>query len=155
GIVALGAALLTAQAMREDARDATYQEQRAKADERAAVANRLARAGVPPEGPLVMLRRDPSVRGPALFDAHCASCHTPWEHGKDEDRTAPRLDGWSTEAWVLDMLHDPDGDARFGRTPYKGEMPSLDVRPEDAVESWTPMPKDEMAAVAAFLFREG
>lgn len=153
--VALGAGLLTAQAMRDDARDPGFQKERAKADERAAAANRIAMEGVPPEGPLAMLERDPDLRGPKLFDQHCAGCHTLGDHGSEKDRTAPKLDGWSTEAWILGMLHEPDGDARFGRTPYKGEMPSVDVRPEDAAESWKPMPKEEMEAVAAFLFHEG
>jgi ubiquinol-cytochrome c reductase cytochrome b subunit len=68
---------------------------------------------------------------------------------------APKLDGWSTEPWLLEMMHDPDGDARFGRSPYKGEMPSMDVKPKDADASWTPMPADDMKAAAAFLASEG
>ncbi len=153
--IALGAGLLTAQAMRDDAHDPGFQKERTKADERAAAANRIAMDGVPPDGPLAMLRRDPETRGPELFDKHCASCHTLGDHGSEKDRNAPKLDGWSTEAWILDMLHDPDGDARFGRTPYKGEMPSMAVKPKDAEESWKPMPKEEQKAVAAFLWSEG
>jgi mono/diheme cytochrome c family protein len=49
------------------------------------------------------------------------------------------------------MMHDPDGDARFGRTAYKGEMPSMDVKPPDADESWKGMATDDMKAAAAFL----
>jgi ubiquinol-cytochrome c reductase cytochrome b subunit len=111
--------------------------------------------GVPPEGPLAMLRNDPETRGPELFDKHCAGCHTLKGHGSEKDRNAPVLDGWSTEAWILEMLHDPDGDTRFGRTPYKGEMPSMDVPPKDDDGTFKPMPREEMTAVAKFLWSEG
>jgi ubiquinol-cytochrome c reductase cytochrome b subunit len=153
--VALGAVVLTAKAQADDRADATFQKERARADVRAKVATKLARDGVPPEGPLAMLARAPEVRGPELFAKHCATCHTLGEHGSEKERTAPRLDGWATEKWLLDMMHDPDGDDRFGRTPYKGEMPSLDVKPSDADELWKPMPADDMKAAAAFLASEG
>jgi ubiquinol-cytochrome c reductase cytochrome b subunit len=155
GLIALGAVLLTAQAMREDARDARFQKERVKADERAAAANRIALGGVPPEGPLAMLARAPEVRGPELFDKNCAGCHVLGTLGSEKDRTAPKLDGWGTEAWIMSMIHDPDGDLRFGRTPYKGEMPSVDMKPKDAPDSWKPMPEEEKRAVAQFLAQEG
>ncbi len=154
-LVAVGAMGLTFVAQADDAKDQAFQKERAKADARAKSAVKLAMAGVPPEGPLVMLARSPELRGPELFDKHCAGCHTLGEHGDDKDRNAPKLDGWSTEKWILDMLHDPDADERFGRTPYKGEMPSMDVRPKDADESWTPMAADDMKASAAFLASQG
>ena len=150
-IVAVGAVGLTFKAQADDASDAAFQKERAKADVRAKAAVRLAMDGVPPEGPLAMLARSPEIRGPELFDKYCAGCHTFGEHGDEKERNAPKLDGWSTERWILDMLHDPDGDERFGRTAYKGEMPSMDVKPKDADESWTPMSAEDMKAAAAFL----
>ena len=152
--VAAGVALLTTVAERSDAADAGFQKERTKADARAEAANRLAMDGVPPEGPLAMMQRAPELRGPELFEKHCASCHVLGDHGTEKDRTAPKLDGWSTERWILDMIHDPDGDARFGRTSYKGEMPSVDVASKDAV-SFKPMAEDEKLAVAAFLASQG
>lgn len=149
--IGIGAVLLTLTAMRDDARDAGFQKERVKADERAAAASRIAMAGVPPEGPLAMLKRAPELRGPELFDKYCAGCHTLGSHGSEKDRTAPKLDGWSTEAWILGMLHDPDSDDRFGRTPYRGEMPSVDTKPKDAPASWKPMPEEEKKAIARFL----
>jgi len=154
-VVGLGAVGLTAKARVDDANDATFQTERAKADLRAKASVRLAMDGVPPEGPLVMLARSPEIRGPELFEKHCAACHRLGEHGSEKERSAPVLDGWGTEKWIRDMLHDPDGDERFGRTSYKGEMPSLDVKPSDADESWSPMTASDMDAVAAFLAREG
>lgn len=153
-LVGAGVFGLTAQAMRDDARDPEFQKARAAADARAATAVRLAREGVPPDGPLAMLRRAPEVRGPELFEKHCASCHVLGSLGDEKERNAPVLDGWGTEAWILAMLHDPDGDTRFGRTPYKGEMPSVDVPPKDA-EGFKPMPREDMEAAAAFLASQG
>jgi ubiquinol-cytochrome c reductase cytochrome b subunit len=147
----LGSAALTWRAVADDARDPAFQRAQKKAVARAEVAVRIAREGVPPEGPLAMLARAPEVRGPELFDKHCASCHVLGDHGNEKDRTAPKLDGWGSEAWILRMLHDPDHDDRFGRTAYKGEMPSMDVKPNDADESWKPMSAEDMRATAAFL----
>lgn len=154
-LIAAGAAGLTVLAQRQDAHDPAFQKERVKADERATIANRIAKEGVPPEGPLVMMKRDPDLRGPELFDKHCGGCHTLGVHGVEKDRTAPRLDGWSTEAWALEMIHDPDGDTRFGRSPYKGEMPSVDVPGEGAPATFKPMSAADKNAVAAFLASQG
>lgn len=150
-LIAMGAVGLTIQAQRQDAHDTGFQKERVKADERAAIANRIAKDGVPPEGPLAMMKRDPELRGPELFDKHCAGCHTLGAHGVEKDRTAPRLDAWGTEAWVLEMIHEPDGDARFGRSVYKGEMPSVDVPGPGAPPTFKPMAADDKNAIAAFL----
>ena len=154
-LIAVGAVGLTLQAQRQDAQDAAFQKQRIKADDRAAVANRIAKDGVPPEGPLAMMKREPDLRGPELFDKHCGACHVLGAHGVEKDRTAPKLDGWGTEAWVLEMLHDPDGDARFGRSVYKGEMPSVDVAPIGGAPGFRPMSTDDKNDVAAFLASQG
>jgi ubiquinol-cytochrome c reductase cytochrome b subunit len=154
GAIAIGVVALTLVSWRDDARDPVFQKARAKADARARTAVRIAREGVPPEGPLAMLARAPEVRGPELFARHCASCHMLGEHGNDKDRNAPKLDGWSTEPWILAMIHDPDGDERFGRTSYKGEMPSVDVAPKDKSD-FKPMPEEDQRAVAAFLASQG
>jgi ubiquinol-cytochrome c reductase cytochrome b subunit len=154
-LMAAGAVGLTLQAQREDAGDAAFQKERIKADERATIANRIAKQGVPPEGPLAMMKRDPDLRGPELFDKHCTACHTLGAHGADEDRTAAKLDGWGTEAWALAMIHEPDGDARFGRSIYRGEMQSVDVPGPDSPKTFTPMAAGDKAAVAAFLASNG
>jgi ubiquinol-cytochrome c reductase cytochrome b subunit len=151
---ALVVAGLTYGAMAADARDATFQKQRAVANDRARKANELAMAGVPVEGPLEMMRRDPELRGRALFEKNCATCHVLEGLGDPQKATAPVLDGWGTEAWVLVTLHDPDSDARFGRTPFAGMMPSVDTPPKDQpadAPPFKPMPEDEKRAVAAFL----
>lgn len=152
--IGLGAVLLTTLAFRSDAADAGFQKERALADVRAKRAVELAKAGVPPEGPLAMMARDPVLHGPVLFEKHCAGCHVLAGLGTEKDRTAPVLDGWGTEAWIMQMMHDPDGDARFGRTAYKGEMPSMDVAPPGDAD-FKPMSKGDMQAAAAFLASQG
>src|SRR4029077_12266151 len=136
-----------------------YLKQRAMADARAAAAVKLAMSGVPPAGALEMMQRDPELRGHDLFAQHCAACHVLEDLGDPKKATAAKLDGWGTPAWIAAMIHEPDAPQFFGRGPYKGEMPSVDVRPKGklANEPWTPMIKSdaENRAVAAFLAAQG
>jgi len=154
-----GAVVLGGMAWRKDARDEVFTKQRAKADLRAAAAARLAMGGVPPEGPLAMLRADPELRGRDLFDQHCASCHVLGDLGDPKKAAASKLDGWGTPPWIGKMIHDPDAPEFFGRGPFKDNMPSVDTRPKDkpADESWKPMVHDpaELEAVVAFLASQG
>ncbi len=156
-VAALLVGSLTYAAMRHDAHDARFQAQVARATRRADVAKRLAAGGVPVQGPLYMLAHDPELRGESLFKEHCASCHVLGELGDAKKANAPKLDGWGTEAWVLGMLHDPDADERFGKTPYRGDMPSMDVPPSDPDERarFKPMSTQDMTAAAAFLTSQG
>jgi ubiquinol-cytochrome c reductase cytochrome b subunit len=151
----LGAtALLGALALHADAHDATLALARAKADKRAAVAIELGMQGVPPEGPLAMLARDPELRGEAIFAERCAPCHVLGDLGDPAKATAATLDGWGTAAWVRSVLHDPDAPNRFGRTPYKGIMPSFDTPPKDARLNGQPFKatsEADLQAVATFL----
>ena len=79
---------------------------------------------VPPEGARSLLRNDPKVQGPILFEKHCASCHshTPidkaaskemlanenfWiqrNHIAAEEPSAPNLYNYATRDWVAGML---------------------------------------------------
>jgi ubiquinol-cytochrome c reductase cytochrome b subunit len=145
---------LTELSLSSDASNAEFQAARRKADRRAEIANRLALAGVPAAGPLEMMHDDPELRGEELFAKNCAGCHVLGEQGDRTKASAPTLDGWGTSAWVLAMIHDPDGPTRFGHTPYKGQMPSVDQAPKDRKPDdppFKPMPREEMEALAAFL----
>lgn len=150
-----GAVALGAMAMHKDGKDAQYLKARRKADVQAAAAAEIAKAGVPPQGALYMVRHDPELRGADLFDKHCASCHVLAGYGDPKKASATNLDGWTTPRWIESMTHDPDGAEFFGRGPFKGKMPSVDVRPKDvpAGEPWTPMVHSdaERKAVALFL----
>jgi ubiquinol-cytochrome c reductase cytochrome b subunit len=155
-VLVFGAAVaLGVLAARKDAHDAQYAKTRAKADLRAVAAAKLAMGGVPPEGALAMVRSDPELRGRDLFEQHCAGCHVLGDLGDPKKATLAKLDGWGTTTWIAAMIHDPDAPEYFGRGPYKGEMPSVDVRPKNKPpeEKWTPMVASDAdrAAVAAFL----
>jgi len=154
-----GAVVLGGVAWHKDSRDPVYAKQRAKADLRATAAAKLAMAGVPPEGALAMVQADPELRGRDLFDQHCASCHVLGDLGDPKKATASKLDGWGTTQWISAMIHDPDAPEFFGRGPFNGNMPSVDVRPKDkpATEAWRPMvaTESERNAVAAFLASQG
>ena len=134
-----------------DARDAKFQKTLTDERKQAAVAIDLAKKGVPPAGPLVMLRDDPELRARRLFTDKCASCHMLGDLGDKKKADAPVLDGWSTEPWIVSVLHDPDSNDRFGQTAYKGDMPSMDVPPKDDKGDFKPMSKDDMTAVAQLL----
>ena len=68
----------------------------------------------------------------------------------------PDLTGFGTHAWVLGVLDDPDAAHRFGRTPFKGRMPSMTRPPEDpgAAKMWTPLLPADQESIAAFLEAE-
>jgi ubiquinol-cytochrome c reductase cytochrome b subunit len=154
----LGIGVLTLLSMRDDARDPKFQEARALADEQANTATKLALAGVPAAGPLEMLRNDPELRGRAIFEKKCASCHVLGKLGDRKKAGASVLDGWGTETWILEMMHDPDAPEKMGRTPFKGRMPSMDVAPKDAAPDappFKPMTPGDMKAAASFLASQG
>jgi ubiquinol-cytochrome c reductase cytochrome b subunit len=150
----LGAGLLTAKSRYADATDEAYQKARALADARAARAIVLAEQGVPPEGPLAMLRDDPEDRGRALFTQHCVACHRLGDLAPPEGKaTAPDLTGYGTATWIYGLLDSPDSDRWFGKTPFKGMMPSVVHPPQDpeAARAWRPMSAEDQQATALFL----
>jgi ubiquinol-cytochrome c reductase cytochrome b subunit len=152
--LAAGAALLTVASLRADAADAEFARARAAASRKAARAIELARAGIPPEGPLAMLRADPETRGPELFAAKCASCHRLGDLGPPAGKhTAPDLTGFGTGKWIHAVLEDPDADDKFGRTPFKGMMPSMTRPPADpeAAKLFVPLSAGDREAITAFL----
>lgn len=153
-LVLLGGAGLIAKSYASDAADADYQRARKLADERAARAIALFKEGVPPEGALAMVRNDPETRGADLYQAQCASCHRLGDYrSPDGKQTAPDLTGFGTKKWALAVLDDPDADHLFGKTAFKGQMPSLTRPPSDpeAAKLFSPMSPADQDAVAEFL----
>ncbi len=98
----------------------TLREEIRQAEAAAARAVRLAGAGVPAEGPVQLLRRDPLTAGKELFKQHCATCHTHGRDFKNEKPTASDLEGFGTQPWVLRLLTNPGHDDFFGRTKLTG-----------------------------------
>ncbi len=150
----LGVVALTIFAKWTDAHDVQLQKALAQADKRSEIALKLAQNGVPASGPLDMLANDPELRGETIFTEKCSVCHLLGDIGDKKKHNGPVLDGWGTEAWILQMLHDPDSDSHFGKTPYSGEMPSMDTPPKDKPDAKL-MSKDDMNAAAAFLASQG
>lgn len=153
-LLGLGAAALTFVSVSSDAKDKDFLQARQQAQKQADRALVLAKRGVPPAGPLHMLATDPRTQGPILFAKHCAACHQLGTLGPPKGKqTAPKLDGFGTKAWVLEVLQHPDADHLFGKTPFAGMMPSLTIPPKDkvAAEFFTPMKKADQDAIALFL----
>ena len=77
--------------------------------------------GIPPEGPLALLARDPQTRGPKLFAANCASCHRFDGHNglgevPGEPPNASDLKGFASYDWIRGLLDNPMDDRFLGRT---------------------------------------
>lgn len=100
-------------------------------------ARALARRGIPPEGPLEMLRNDPAVRPSELFAQHCGTCHA--VRGVSRQRRAPRLDGYGSRAWAAAFVTWPDHPELMGTTEIH-DMPAQRRRLREegvrAVSEW-------------------
>ncbi|HEX4146104.1 MAG TPA: cytochrome b N-terminal domain-containing protein [Pirellulales bacterium] len=137
-VLVVGATLLTARAFWDDhyGRDAAdYLQAVADADQDSERAAELAAGGIPPEGAIALVRRDPKIQGRKLFAAQCAQCHdhrsepavasgTASESEPARDG-APRLTDFASREWIAGLL-DPkriDGPDYFGPTRHHdGQM---------------------------------
>ena len=141
GVGVVGIVFLTWQSMHEDANDEQFQASAIQAHHRAERAIALAGNGIPPGGPLEMLRLDPFTRGPDLYAANCTKCHVLKGQGEYE---APVHTGFASRAWITGMIHDPQDPRYFGRTEIddmKAMGDKLDPR--------------QMKGVVEFLFAQG
>jgi mono/diheme cytochrome c family protein len=136
----VGIAVLTMQAFSDDAHDKEYQAAVAKSHLRAQRAIELAKQGIPPGGPLVMLSNDPMSYGADLYAQHCQSCHVLDGEG---DREAPEHTGYGSRAWVLGLLNDPHGDKYFGPTEI------------DDMKSMSKLGEPTLKAITEFLYSLG
>jgi ubiquinol-cytochrome c reductase cytochrome b subunit len=154
----LGIGALTTAGLVSDRKNPELQKARAAQARLDRRALQIARhAGVAPAGALAMMREDPLLKGEDLFRQHCASCHRLGELGPADGKLAgPSLDGWGSEAWVMEVLDNPDAPHLFGNTPYNGKMPSYTRPPRDPKDAanFTPMPQEQRQAIARFLAGE-
>jgi ubiquinol-cytochrome c reductase cytochrome b subunit len=90
-----------------------------KAEVLASRAIQLAGEGIPAEGAVYLLRRDPLTKGKELFGQHCAVCHSHGGDFKTDKATASDLNGFGTKEWVRGLLDNPADDHYFGRTKFK------------------------------------
>ena len=137
----LAIVLLTNLSLQADAKDAQYQRSLAVSKVRGERAIVLAHKGVPPAGPLEMLKRDPLTRGPDLYAQYCTKCHVLDGAGEQD---APVHTGFASRAWILGMIADPQADHYFGKTDID-EMKPMGGK----------LGRANAAAVTEFLFAQG
>lgn len=120
---------LTLIALREDRVDPVSYQHRLEGEREADAALRLARAGIPPAGPLEMIEMDPVQHGRKLFAAHCMNCHTLDGLGGYE---APELTSYLSEEWLEGFLRHPRSPEYYGETKLRDmdpvEIPGADMK---------------------------
>ncbi|HET8935701.1 MAG TPA: cytochrome b N-terminal domain-containing protein, partial [Polyangiales bacterium] len=137
----IGVVFLTWQSFNDDAHDENFQRAAEAAHVRAERAIALAGNGIPPLGPIEMLRLDPETRGPDVYAQNCTKCHV-LNHVGEYD--APVHTGFGSRAWIAGMLHDPQDDRYFGRTEID-DMKSMDDK----------LGGEQKRAVIEFVYAEG
>jgi ubiquinol-cytochrome c reductase cytochrome b subunit len=118
-----GAATLTGLAIAKDhssTEDAKlFQQELAAADVFAHRAIQLAQDGVPAEGAIQLLRRDPLTQGPRLFQESCAACHNYGQMFHGDKAAASDLAGYGRKEWIQGLLLQPESPTYFGCTSLK------------------------------------
>ncbi|MBK9264455.1 MAG: cytochrome b N-terminal domain-containing protein [Polyangiaceae bacterium] len=150
----IGAGVLTGASIRHDAADPEFVKAVAKAETHAKKSLAIAFEGVPPEGALAMMRNHPETRRVWLYEQHCASCHRMGEMGPPAgEDTAPDLTGFGSASWATRVLMEPDHDSMFGKTAFKGMMPSMTTPPDDPemAKEFSPMKQEDLNAIVEFL----
>jgi ubiquinol-cytochrome c reductase cytochrome b subunit len=155
-----GAGVLTFLAKAADAKNSDYQAAVKQAEWTATRVKVLARVqGIPAEGALALLQRDPLTQGPKLFARNCASCHR--YNGQDgmgrnvnDPQSASDLAGFASREWIAGLL-DPQRVSTtnyFGGTKFKDGKMAKFVKKE--VAKFTPDEKAELQAAIAGLSAE-
>ncbi|MFP6872843.1 MAG: cytochrome b N-terminal domain-containing protein [Verrucomicrobiales bacterium] len=161
-----GFVVLTAMSFNHDANDEDYKRDVANAHADAERLNELIliNGGIPPEGALTLLYRDPKIRGARLFAANCASCHPHGDGdgmgGEVKEPSAPDLKGVGSREWIAGLLdHKRYTSAEyFGNTKFKGgkmagHLEEIEMLPAD-IEAVSSALASE-ARVAGYLLPEG
>jgi ubiquinol-cytochrome c reductase cytochrome b subunit len=114
-----GAVYLLVQSLVDDARSSEFQDARQKADrerDRAFQFASLPEVGVPPDGGIYLLRRDPLTQGGAVLERRCLSCHY-FEGQGTGKQTASDLSRFGSREWLRGLLQNPTAPAYFGKAP--------------------------------------
>ncbi len=120
--------------------------------------------GIPPSGPLELMRNDPRTRGPILFAAHCASCHRYSGHDGlgntlAEPPTSSDLEAFASRGWIRGLLNDPMADRYFGLMKKPNGKPAhtrmrkfmKELRGDNTSDEAKRKLRDDLSAVAAYL----
>jgi quinol-cytochrome oxidoreductase complex cytochrome b subunit/mono/diheme cytochrome c family protein len=136
-VVAFVKARMTEEEKKESDKAKKFHEDAEEATRLARRAVNLAHAGIPPEGAINLLRRDPLTQGPALFGQQCVGCHSYKGVREEGDFKAGDLNGFGTEEWIYRLLANPGHDdffGRIGRTTMQEwvetNMPNVGITPE-------------------------
>jgi ubiquinol-cytochrome c reductase cytochrome b subunit len=136
------AVYLTYEAVQSDAHAPHFQDGRRKADESRQRALKLAASGIPPDGAMYVLLRDPLTHGRAVLERKCLGCH--YFDGKGTGKqTASDLKDFGSKTWIRGLLDDPKSAAHFGHVPQC-----------DGMVEWKKSSKlkaEELDAVARFV----
>ena len=112
-----GAGYLTYKATSADAADKDYQASRVKADSARRRAIELAsdpEVGVPPDGAVYVLLRDPKYHGSAMLEAKCLGCHVFNGQGTGA-QLASDLKDFGSRVWLRGLLENPKSPTYFGK----------------------------------------
>jgi quinol-cytochrome oxidoreductase complex cytochrome b subunit/mono/diheme cytochrome c family protein len=110
------------------------------ADESAERAVQLAHRGIPAEGAVLLLQRDPMTAGKALFKQHCNTCHRYGDTFPAGGLKASDLAGFGSpdekkrKKWIRGLLKNPGHKDYFGLTKLKGMKTWRANRDEDLKE---------------------
>jgi ubiquinol-cytochrome c reductase cytochrome b subunit len=137
-----GVGALTYFALAEDRADTKkgedFRKDVKKADALGHRAVTLARDGIPAEGGINLLRRDPVTQGPRVFRENCAGCHSYKDVTEKGTFKAAELSGFGTEDWVYRLLVKPGHEDFFGRTErgtmqewIESNMPHVGLGPDE------------------------
>ncbi len=124
--------------------------------------------GIPPDGAMTLLARDPMTQGPRLFAQHCASCHRFDGHdglGKIpvEPAVSSDLGGFGGQAWIRGLLRDPADPHYFGLMINEDGAPAhtrmiewrADIDEDTVGREAQAELERKLDAVAAYLAAEG
>ncbi len=130
-----GAIYLTVEAVKADEKDTLFQAERVRADQARERALALAadpKYGIPPDGAMYVLLRDPFTHGQSVLSRKCLNCHyfdgkgqvSHDESGKETStpQTASDLKGFGSRAWLRGLLENPRSDSHFGKVKACGGM---------------------------------
>ena len=111
---------------------ADYLQAVADADEDSERAAELAAGGIPPEGAIALVRRDPKIQGRKLFAAQCAQCH--------DHQTEPAADGQRTAARrspASGRISPAASGFPVCSIPSRSMGPTISVRPATTTATWS------------------
>ena len=146
GLAALFGAIaaLTVASFAADASDDQLAKRSARAEQRAALARKLARDnGVPASGAADVFWTSPMARARSLFAAKCKSCHD----AESKDRKGPVIaPGHGDRSWIRGFLRDPSGDEFWGRTKL--------AKSEAAMRPFSQMPAADFDGIVELIYSE-